>query len=107
MPSVQVSAGMNGKLANVIKEMCNNRSLNFDARAGAFSDRVRRQLLIMDEVDGMSGACACAGAHEAHNFVVLMVEDVTDSKERMRQQWGGEGCTVPWHRVMAQCDGTG
>eukprot|EP00983_Pelagomonas_calceolata_P113693 1160010-Pelagomonas_calceolata.AAC.13 len=51
--ALKVSAGMNGKLANVIKEMCNNRSLNFDQH-----EQARKQVLIMDEVDGMSGACA-------------------------------------------------
>ena len=52
---MKVSAGMNGKLSNVIKEMCNNRPLNAVLAGGGFSNVARKQLLIMDEVDGMSG----------------------------------------------------
>jgi len=55
----KVTAGINGKLANVIKEMCTNRSLNFDKSTQAFSDEHNKQVLIMDEVDGMSGGSGC------------------------------------------------
>ncbi len=43
---------MNGKASNVVREMTTNTSLLF----GAAGDVPRKQLLIMDEVDGMSGA---------------------------------------------------
>ena len=42
--------GIGGKTSNRVKEMVTNSALAADASAG------RRQLLIMDEVDGMSGA---------------------------------------------------
>ncbi|KAL6746133.1 hypothetical protein V8C86DRAFT_3150089 [Haematococcus lacustris] len=60
----KVSAGIGGKLANVIKEMATNTTLLFGAASGAGTSSSsssrpqggpRRQLLIMDEVDGMSG----------------------------------------------------
>jgi len=40
--------GMNGKTANVVKEMVTNSAVNFDGSP-------KPQVLIMDEVDGMSG----------------------------------------------------
>lgn len=45
----KVSAGINGKLSNQIKEMATNTALGRQGGTG------RKQLLIMDEVDGMSG----------------------------------------------------
>eukprot|EP00798_Chlamydomonas_sp_ICE-L_P000200 gene200-biopygen2168 len=46
----KISAGMGGKSANMIKEMATNRSLLVGA-----DGKMKKQLLIMDEVDGMSG----------------------------------------------------
>ena len=43
-----VKAGLNGKCANVVKEMVTNCAVSFDGT-------VKKQALIMDEVDGMSG----------------------------------------------------
>jgi replication factor C subunit 1 len=43
-----VKAGLNGKCANVVKEMVTNCAVSFDGS-------VKKQALIMDEVDGMSG----------------------------------------------------
>jgi len=43
-----VKHGLNGKCSNVVKEMVTNSAVNFDGQA-------KRQVLIMDEVDGMSG----------------------------------------------------
>ena len=40
--------GVNGKCANLVKEMVTNAAVNFDGKP-------KRQVLIMDEVDGMSG----------------------------------------------------
>jgi hypothetical protein len=42
-----VKGGMAGKLSNVVKEMVTNTAVNFDGTP-------KRQVLIMDEVDGMS-----------------------------------------------------
>lgn len=50
LSSLQVSAGIGGKLANVIKECATNTSLLFTG-----AGQQKRQLLIMDECDGMSG----------------------------------------------------
>ena len=44
-----VKSGLNGKSANMVKEMVTNSSVNFG------SGPSKRQVLIMDEVDGMSG----------------------------------------------------
>lgn len=52
--SGKASEGVAGKLSNVIREMANNTTLA-DA-----AGRRRQQLLVMDEVDGMSGALRCA-----------------------------------------------
>ena len=38
---------MGGKMANIVKEMVTNTAVNFDGTP-------KRQVLIMDEVDGMS-----------------------------------------------------
>eukprot|EP00798_Chlamydomonas_sp_ICE-L_P032096 gene32096-biopygen9572 len=46
----KISAGMGGKSANMIKEMATNRSLLVGA-----DGKMKKQLLIMDEIDGMSG----------------------------------------------------
>eukprot|EP00798_Chlamydomonas_sp_ICE-L_P029785 gene29785-biopygen5524 len=46
----KISAGMGGKSANMIKEMATNRLLLVGA-----DGKMKKQLLIMDEVDGMSG----------------------------------------------------
>eukprot|EP00798_Chlamydomonas_sp_ICE-L_P004739 gene4739-biopygen15023 len=46
----KISAGMGGKSANMIKEMATNRFLLVGA-----DGKMKKQLLIMDEVDGMSG----------------------------------------------------
>lgn len=43
-----IKAGLNGKCANVVKEMVTNCAVSFDGT-------VKKQVLIMDEVDGMSG----------------------------------------------------
>ncbi|GIL46547.1 hypothetical protein Vafri_3526 [Volvox africanus] len=48
--SSKVSEGIAGKQSNVIKEMVSNTTL-----LGAAGGKPRKQLLIMDEVDGMSG----------------------------------------------------
>ena len=42
-----VKGGMGGKMANIVKEMVTNTAVNFDGTP-------KRQVLIMDEVDGMS-----------------------------------------------------
>jgi replication factor C subunit 1 len=42
-----VKGGMAGKMANIVKEMVTNTAVNFDGTP-------KRQVLIMDEVDGMS-----------------------------------------------------
>ena len=43
-----IKAGLNGKCANVVKEMVTNCAVSFDGST-------KKQVLIMDEVDGMSG----------------------------------------------------
>ena len=43
-----VKSGLNGKCANMVKEMVTNCAVSFDGS-------VKKQALIMDEVDGMSG----------------------------------------------------
>jgi hypothetical protein len=43
---------MSGKAANIVREMATNTSLLFGDNAGA---KPKKQVLIMDEVDGMSG----------------------------------------------------
>ncbi len=43
-----VKTGLNGKCANIVKEMVTNCAVSFDGT-------VKKQVLIMDEVDGMSG----------------------------------------------------
>jgi hypothetical protein len=43
-----VKTGLNGKCANMVKEMVTNCAVSFDGT-------VKKQVLIMDEVDGMSG----------------------------------------------------
>lgn len=42
-----VKGGLSGKISNVVKEMVTNAAVNFDGTP-------KRQVLIMDEVDGMS-----------------------------------------------------
>lgn len=50
----KTAGGMAGKTSNLVKEMVTSTAL-----ADAGGER-RKQLLIMDEVDGMSGECAMA-----------------------------------------------
>ncbi len=53
--SGKVSEGMGGKQSNVVKEMANNTTLLGLGAAGGAGGGPRKQLLVMDEVDGMSG----------------------------------------------------
>jgi replication factor C subunit 1 len=48
----KAAAGIGGKLSNVVREMVTSQAL------AAASGVKRRQVLVMDEVDGMSGAAA-------------------------------------------------
>lgn len=50
--------GINGKLSNRIKELVTNSSIHLSTAAP------RRQVLVMDEVDGMSGEIHCLSSQD-------------------------------------------
>lgn len=67
--SGKVSEGMGGKQSNVVKEMANNTTLLGLGAAGRAGAGPRKQLLVMDEVDGMSGACGVRQMYCAQHSV--------------------------------------
>lgn len=50
----QHGQGVNGKLANIIKELSTNTAMGVDGACGSAGGR--KTVIIMDEVDGMSGS---------------------------------------------------
>lgn len=62
MPLLPAAVSCSGKLSNIVREMVTSTAL------AAASGVKRKQLLVMDEVDGMSGGWQHRGTHFSYSF---------------------------------------